>query len=176
MKLPVSREPKALPSQEELRRLFDYDADAGVLRWRHRPECDARRNNRFTGAIAGSPGGNGHLTVAIDGRVFLVHRLILKMLHNEEPSAIDHVDGNPANNRELNLRAATRSENMCNSRRRRRKPLPKGVFPGRGGHFFARIRKDNQNHHLGTFDTVEAAHAAYCAAARELHGEFARFN
>ena len=28
--------------------------------------------------------------------------------------------------------------------------------------------------HLGTFSTPKAAHAAYAAAARKLHGKFAR--
>lgn len=36
--------------------------------------------------------------------------------------------------------------------------------------------RDGKNKHLGMFTTPEAAHAAYCAAALERFGEFAKFS
>ena len=47
-----------------------------------------------------------------------------------------------------------------------------GVFRWRG-HWSSAIRVNRKLIHLGTFDTPEAAHAAYVAAAKEHFGEFA---
>jgi len=40
--------------------------------------------------------------------------------------------------------------------------------------WIATIQKDGKQHFLGHFNTPELAHMAYCKAAAELHGEFAR--
>lgn len=60
------------------------------------------------------------------------------------------------------------------SRRRNNTSGYKGVSL-EGTRFKAKICKNYKQIHIGTFDTKEEAHAAYCTAARELHGEFARF-
>jgi hypothetical protein len=89
---------------------------------------------------------------------------------------VDHIDGNGLNNQRSNIRPCSRSENMRNRGAYRNNTSGfKGVFWfARDRRWRARIRVDGKDKHLGFFDDPEAAHEAYCAAAAELHGEFAR--
>ena len=48
------------------------------------------------------------------------------------------------------------------------------MSPSKNG-FVAKTKKDGKSIYLGYYRTPEEAHAAYCATARRLHGEFARF-
>ena len=51
----------------------------------------------------------------------------------------------------------------------------KGVtWHKRWHHWEAKIRVNHRTIHLGTFKTPEAAHTAYCKAADDVSGEFAR--
>jgi hypothetical protein len=87
---------------------------------------------------------------------------------------MDHKDCNPANNSWRNLRLTTQSLNNCNTRRRSDNTTGfKGVGQHQGG-FRARIRLHGKQRLLGVFETPELAHAAYCRASHELHGEFGR--
>ena len=87
---------------------------------------------------------------------------------------IDHRDGDRANNRWDNLRCATRSENNANRALQRNNCSGfKGVSL-KSGKWRARIRKHGRLFALGVFQTPQAAHAAYVAAARRLFAEFAR--
>jgi len=88
---------------------------------------------------------------------------------------VDHINGDHADNRISNLRLATGTQNQANKGLQRNNTTGfKGVGyrPDRG--FFAIIKKDRKSHYLGQFNTAEEAHAAYCAAAKRLFGEFAR--
>lgn len=87
---------------------------------------------------------------------------------------VDHINLNSLDNRRENLRLCQARENLCN-RRAQSNSLTgfKGVSPSRG-RFQAMIQRDGRAIFLGRFDTAEEAHAAYVAAARELHGEFMR--
>lgn len=109
----------------------------------------------------------------VDGsrRGLLLHRLLLP-----NTLMVDHIDGNGLNNKRENLRPATPSENSCNSHGwRKRKNLYKGIFRNHKG-WGATITKDGRKHHLGTYATQEKAAKAYDAAARHLHGQFAKLN
>lgn len=90
---------------------------------------------------------------------------------------IDHINGNRADNRWLNLREADSCQNRQNMKRSSRNTSGfKGVsWHERGQKWMAQIACRGGREHLGLFDTIEAAYAAYCAAAKRLHGEFARF-
>lgn len=102
-----------------------------------------------------------------------MHRVIIGAAHG---LAVDHIDGNGLNNRRSNLRLATRAQNQHNRGVRADSASGlKGVLRhALTGRWRAYIRVDGKKIHLGYFDTAEAAHAAYSAAAHRLHGEFAR--
>lgn len=110
------------------------------------------------------------------GATNFLHRLILSAPRG---SMVDHVDGNPLNNRRSNIRLCTHAQNMKNRRRHKTNASGfKGVShdPGRSRirPWRAKIQVDGTEVRLGSFETAEAAYAAYCLAAKELHGEFAR--
>jgi hypothetical protein len=103
-----------------------------------------------------------------------------KMMHQiimPEVPQIDHQDGNGLNNRRSNLRPCTPLQNLQN-RLKCSKPCSsryKGVR-FRAKRWESSIMAKGVRRHLGRFLSEEQAALAYDAAARELHGEFARLN
>ena len=89
----------------------------------------------------------------------------------------DHCDGNGLNNRRVNLRACKNTENQWNARIRADNTSGfKGVIWQEDMmKWRARIKVNGKLKHLGYYSTPKEAHAAYCRAAIELHGEFANF-
>lgn len=158
---------KPLPSQAQLRVLFNYDPLTGELTWQYRPahtfnttplrsaEHQARNfNNRFAGKPAfTSRGKNGYLRGTINHEFFYAHRVIWKWLYGTDPDHIDHEDGNRINNRQNNLVDASREENARNRR------LSTNNTSGHHGVTYSRRHKlwsaviyhQNQSVHLGWF-------------------------
>lgn len=95
------------------------------------------------------------------------------MLHtqDEPPAEIDHINGCKSDNRFVNLRRSTRQHNNQNRRRPHLNNMlgVMGVHKTRSDRYLARIRIDGQAKHIGVFDTVEEASAAYLIAKRQLH-------
>lgn len=105
-------------------------------------------------------------------RIVSMHRVIM---WTPPGTQIDHIDGNSLNNQKSNLRFATVGQNSYNRGKRTTNLAGyKGVSLTRKG-YKAAIKANKIFYHLGVFDSAAAAHAAYCEAARRLHGEFARF-
>lgn len=100
----------------------------------------------------------------IDGEWVYLHRFIMPAPPGYE---IDHRDGDGLNNKDDNLRLATRSQNMAN----RLSENVKGVYR-RGKRFYARVGQRR----LGGFATEHEASLAYNEAALSLYGEFAKLN
>lgn len=154
---------------ELLRSLLDYDAEAGVFRWR------ISRGSRRAGAVAGNLRRDGYVGILVCGRLYTAHRLAWLWVTGEWPIEVDHRDGDGSNNAWTNLRLATHAQNMSNTKKPRHNTSGfKGVHLRRQGDFSASIQHKGKTIHLGLFPTAEAAHAAYCAAAERIHGEFAR--
>jgi AP2 domain len=110
----------------------------------------------------------------VDGNktTIYMHREIMKAKQGEE---VDHVNRElTLDNRKKNLRFATHAQNTQNSGKHSdNRSGYKGVTLGKGKNkWIAQIQANRYHIYLGEFPTKELAYAAYCAAARELHGEF----
>lgn len=158
-------------TQEYLCSILDYDTETGIFRWR------IKRSGRCVGEIAGSINGKGYSTLMINGVKFQAHRLAWLHANGCLPSQLDHINGVKTDNRLCNLRPATTSQNRMNVGRAKNNTTGfKGVTARCDKkRFQARIKINGKPTWLGTFNTAEEAHKAYCKAAKHLHGEFARF-
>ncbi len=106
-------------------------------------------------------------------RSMYLHRQIMRPGQRMQ---VDHINGNPLDNRRCNLRVCDQTQNHCN-----RGPQSNNVSGYKGvfwntqkGKWHARIQTYGTPKNLGFFSRVEDAAAAYKAAAVLLHGEFAR--
>lgn len=157
-------------TEHRLRELLSYDAASGALRWRR------SRGRANAGDAAGVVNAHGYVVVRVDGMLYPAHRLAwLWTTGQTPPRYIDHANGDRADNRWTNLREATQTQNNANQKRRSdNKTGFKGAMRTSRGRFRAEIRVHGRSRYLGTFDTPEAAHAAYVAAAIATFGDFAR--
>lgn len=76
------------------------------------------------------------------------------------------------------MREATSAQNKVN---KKKKMLPGTASKFKGvsrslSRWRAHINHAGKTHHIGTFNTEVEAHQAYVRAAKNMHGDFARFD
>jgi hypothetical protein len=173
---------KTLPSVEYLRECFSYDSETGELTWKRRPrEHFATQsgwkifNRHYAGTCAGTINNLGYRHILVQGRHYTVHRIVWKLVTDEEPPEfLDHINGDKNNNSFTNLRPATRQEQRWNCPLQKNNRCGRRGVTARGKKWMARINVNGEKRCLGRFDTADAAAAAYESVAREIHGEFYR--
>lgn len=153
-------------SAQQLRERLSYDPETGVLRRRRAIRGSAANS------IVGCDSGRGYIKVAVHGRRYYAHRLIWLWMTGQWPDAdVDHINGNPSDNRWVNLRAATRSQNLQNLIH---KPAGasgvRGVtWDARNQRWRAQLRVNKTYVDVGRFESIEDAERAYLAAKRKNH-------
>lgn len=167
-----------LPSPDVLRQLLSYDPETGKLFWKERgPEWfdSEPRHRAWNTRCAGkeaftSRHGEGYKCGKVLDRLILAHRAIWAIQTGEWPSDdTDHIDGDRANNRWVNLRAVCRVENMRNTKRSKANSSGHiGVWWSKQvKSWIAEIKVDGKKFHLGTFDDIADAAAARKAAEKQ---------
>lgn len=161
-----SGDPSDELTSDRLKELVSYNPDTGVFTRK------IRTSNRINlGSTAGHIRKDGYVGIKIDGRAEKCHRLAWLYVYGCWPeNEIDHINGDPSDNRIANLRDISHAHNTQNTRKPRSDNTSGflGVHAWNGG-FVASINVDKKRIKLGTFSTAEEAHAAYVEAKRRLH-------
>ena len=159
----------SLPTQQSVLELFDY-CD-GNLYWKVKSSTKIAIGDK-----AGTVKANGYRQISIKGWLYLAHRLIYLMHHGHLPWCVDHIDGDPSNNRIENLRAATLSQNMTNRPKNCDNTSGfKNVYKSKNGKKWIVVMKVNgKQQYFGTYDDIELADLVATEARAKHHKEFAR--
>jgi HNH endonuclease len=173
------------PSIEILRKLIAYDPDTGALTWLARTDdmfignaepagkCRVKWNGRYAGKPAfttSDPGG--YFIGSIFGRTYKAHRVIWALANGAWPTKqIDHINGNPRDNRLLNLREVSNAENGKNQKTKSNNTS--GVC-GVSWHkasktWYARITVSGKTLYLGSFDNLSDARFARANSERNYN-------
>lgn len=163
---------RPLPPKEILRILFSYNPETGDI---------VRRvpMSRYpAGSVAGSP-QHDYIYVEYRRCRILAHRLAWMLSFGDwPPCEVDHINFNQKDNRIVNLRLASTTDNQRNRTVQSNSSTGiKGVaFNRQIRKYTAKITANKKQYHLGSFETSDEAAHAYNKAAIRLHGEFARLN
>ncbi len=155
-------------TKDRLDELLAYDPETGLFTWRVR-----RKGVRASGVAGGF--SKGHVTICVDYVRYPAHRLaFLTMTGAFPPAEVDHINGDPADNRWSNLRPATREENGRNLRVKSNNTSgTTGVhWDASRGRWFAQIKANVGTINLGRYVKFEDAVAARRAAEVKYFGEF----
>jgi hypothetical protein len=165
-------------TQDYVKSRLDYDPKTGLFLWKY---CAGLSKTFITRYIGGRAGYyrkiNSYLVIRLNKANFLGHRLAWLFVYGEFPeSNIDHIDGDPTNNRIANLRLATQSQNLMNSNLRSDNTTGiKGTTKSKAsGKFLVSIKVKNQTYRLGVFNNFVDAAEARRLGEIKYHGSFAR--
>ncbi|HLX18453.1 MAG TPA: HNH endonuclease [Bradyrhizobium sp.] len=160
-----------------VRSVLDYDPVTGRLTWRLRSDRLRAWNSRFVGRETGTSYQYGAKQVRINDRLYLAHRVAWLHHYGEWPvSGIDHINGDPGDNRIVNLRLADHSQNGQNRGAQKNNSSGfKGVtYDKKNKKWRAKISVSGKHYDLGRHETAELAALAYERAVVELHSGFGR--
>lgn len=159
-------------SLNRLKELLFYDPDTGIFTW-----ISSTNNRRPPGETAGYINSLGYVQIGIDCGHYSAHRLAWMYVHGELPELdIDHINGNPSDNRLENLRLVTHQQNMCNRKKRNDNSsgYPGVCFHKTNNKWHASIRVKGKRIHLGYFKTAKEAYDKYVEASKKYHSQYTR--
>ena len=143
-------------TRDRLLDLLSINTEHGTFTWKHTMGGKAKK-----GQEAGALTANGYVTIRIDQRDYLAHRLMWLYVYGGFPVLnVDHIDRDKTNNRPTNLRIATEKQNAEN------RPLKSKNSSGHRGVFYRKYLK-SKPWHVSITNNRKTIHVGYYATADE---------
>lgn len=168
-----------LPPQKLLLELIRYEPETGCFYWRKRKRDFFKSNRSFNtwntrfgekkALTFVNP--NGYLRGSILGKLYMAHRIAWVYCHGQAPKGeIDHINGNPSDNRIKNLRDVTKEQNAQNTKIHSNNTSGySGVsYATRERNWRVEIGVHGKQVHLGSFKDKGLAIKARAAAEKKL--------
>ena len=157
-------------TQQELVQLYSYDPETGFF------YHGKNRLRAKEGVKTGTKSHLGYILITVNGKTQKAHRLAWLYVYGKWPClGIDHINGDPSDNRIANLRLANQSQNIANAKVFKTNKFGiKGVTIRKDtNRWTARITVNYKNISLGCFDSFDEAKNAYQKASKQYFGNFA---
>lgn len=154
-------------TQARLMEVLHYCAETGLFTW-----ITSHKRGVSPGKRAGSVTNHGYVSIRVDDKPYLAHRLAWLYVYGELPvKQIDHINGIRTDNRIQNLRECFGFENQQNMKRRidNSSGLTNVSFHRQTGKWRSYITSHGRSKFLGLYQTKELAYEAYLSAKRDLH-------
>jgi len=158
---------------ETLNSYFNYDPENGIITWKIK-----RSNRKQAGSEAGLIDSNGYRRIKVSPKLYLAHRIAWLLYYKEWPDRlVDHINMDVSDNRICNLRIATKSQNMMNTKKYKSNTSGyKGVYyKKREKCYIGNITINGERHMTKQYKTAEEAFESLKSIRSKLHKEFARY-
>lgn len=148
-------------NKEHFLEFLDYDPLTGIFFWKKVTNARLKIGSR-----AGYLGSNGYRYLTLNGKMYLEAR-VAWLIHtgNWPLNEIDHINRVKNDNRIINLREATRGQQIVNSKRKRTINIELQNFPGvmknNKGKYYIGTKRNNKYIRIGSYDTPEEAYEIY---------------
>jgi hypothetical protein len=154
-------------TQDELKKILSYNPETGDFHWINKP------NKKLPAGYKAGCSKSGYVRIHYKDHAFGAHRLAWLYVYGEHPKhLIDHINGDPLDNRIANLREATTFENAQNIK----KPQKNNSHGTLGISYVpnkklwrARIGVNGKRIYIGKYKSQEDAAQAYLEAKRKYH-------
>lgn len=153
-------------TQVALKKHLVYDSDTGLF---------TRKSTGRPVGYLNNLEGYSAIRIKLLGYKYLAHRLAFLYMRGHIPKCIDHINNDPTDNRWVNLREATVTQNQYNAKRRvDNTSSVKGVSWHKGKQrWIARLSYKGKRINVGSFDSISEAEEALQNKRQTLHGEYA---
>lgn len=159
-------------TQSELQKLLHYNRKTGVF-----TRLTSSKGPAKKGDVAGhQTHPRGYVQISLKSKGYYAHRLAWLYVTGNWPKMIDHINGDTSDNRFVNLRECSMSENMQNLKRsgnsrNRSGQIGVSLHKGRWRAVIRYTDKDGKRKRMtiGHYSSPQEATAAYNSAKLTLH-------